>query len=799
MKTVKKVFIGLVVFLLVAGFALFLIVKHVARKALPDYSQPVELAGLKDVVHVYRDAFAIPHVFAANEHDLYMTVGYLMAQDRLWQMDLLRRVTTGRLSEIFGADMIGSDQLLRALRIPEKSEMVLAQSEEKVLHALEAFSSGVNQYIEKAGNRLPPEFTILGYRPEPWEPAHSANLIGYMAWDLSGSWTTEVVLQKLRSHLQNDEKFFQLVPNLNRQLTYVHPAVQTEEPGNMFSLLDNACNLHGLGLEVFSASNSWAVAGGRSETGNALLANDMHLGFGAPGIWYQIHKVVEGKLKVQGVALPGQPFVIVGNNEKIAWGMTNVYVDDIDFYAETIQPNDSAYYLLNEQWLPLEIREEKIAVKGGDTVIRKTRFTHRGPIISGFRKYNKQAISMRWTGNEFSDELRSIYLLNRAGNWEEFRNAVRTMMSVSQNITYADIHGNIGIQTTAGVPLRKGNPIFIFPGETDEFDWTGMLPFEELPHTFNPAEGVVSSANNRTTGPDYPHYIGHWFDISARIDRIRNMLAERQKHSPDDFKRILADFNSEFAGWYRDDIVEIISAIPDLTALEKSAVEELTQWDLEMGVNSAAAAIFEKFYIAFLRNTLADEMGDELYGEFGGMLARHAFGHLWANRESPWFDDINTQNPETFTDIAGTSFRQTTAWLSEKLGSEVKQWEWGNIHQLTIAHPMGTVNIIERIFDLNRGPFPVGGSFHTVNPFGYSFRNPFASIHGASQRHIHNMGDLSETLVVIPTGTSGIPASKYYGDQTGMFLENRYRNVLWDKEEVIAEAKYHATFSPTVQ
>lgn len=799
MKTLKKIFIGVVVFLLAAGFVLFLIVKHVARRALPDYAHPVELSGLKDKVHVYRDAYAVPHVFAANEHDLYLTVGYLMAQDRLWQMDLLRRVTTGRLSEIFGADMVGSDHLLRSLRIPEKSEMVLAHSDGKILQALEAFSSGVNQYIENAGNRLPPEFTILGYRPEPWEPAHSANLIGYMAWDLSGSWTNEVILQKIRSHLQNDEKFFQLVPDLNRQLSYVHPEVAIQEPESMFTLLDNASALHSLGLEVFSASNSWAVAPNRSETGSAMLANDMHLGFGAPGIWYHIHQEVEGKLKVQGVALPGQPLVIVGNNEHISWGMTNVYVDDMDFYAETIKPADSAYYLFNGQWIPLQVREERIAVKGGDTVVRIIRFTHRGPIISGFRKYDRQAISMRWTGNEFSNELRSIYMLNRARNWEEFRYAARTMLSVSQNITYADVEGNIGIQTTAGVPLRKGNPVFVFPGETDEFDWTGMLPFEELPYTFNPAGGVVSSANNRTTGTGYPHYIGHWFDIPARIDRIREMLAGREKHTTDDFKEILADFNSEFAQWYHNDIVAIIAAMPDLTPLEKSALDELTHWDLEMGVNSAAAAIFEKFYTTFLKNTLADEIGEELYGELGGMLARHAFNHLWNNRGSSWFDDINTQNTETFHNIAEASFRQAVQWLSDELGSEVKQWEWGKIHQLTIAHPMGTVKIIERVFNLNRGPFPVGGSFHTVNPFGYSFRYPFAPTHGASQRHIHDMGNVSETLMVIPTGTSGIPASKYYGDQTEMFLENRYRNVLWNKEEIIAGAKYHGVFSSVAE
>jgi penicillin G amidase len=490
MKTLKKVLIALLILILVALVAGGLFVRQVARKALPDYNQSVELNGLHDGVRIYRDQHAIPHIYANNEHDLYMAVGYVMAQDRLWQMDLLRRVTTGRLSEIFGEDMIGADQLLRALRIPEKSARVLAGSDPSLQQAMEAFSRGVNQYIEQNLKKLPPEFTLLGYQPEPWQPLHSANLVGYMSWDLSGSWGTEVVLHKLRNVL-DEEKFMQIIPNMDYHQTFVFPEYQYDTPADphaatagttppcrkpagsyhdMFALLDHAGRIRDLQLEIFSGSNSWVVSGEYTETGLPLFANDMHLGFGAPGIWMQMHQVVEGKLNVSGVALPGQPFIIVGHNENIAWGMTNLYVDETDFYMETTDASKPGQYLFNGEWKDMLAVNEQIAVKGADTVERVNMFTHRGPVISTFKSLDDQVVSMRWTGNEYSNEMRTIYLLNRASNWDEFKDALTSFISISQNITYADVHGNIGQQAAGGVPVRKeGNGMFVSPGEHRPF------------------------------------------------------------------------------------------------------------------------------------------------------------------------------------------------------------------------------------------------------------------------------------------------------------------------------------------
>ncbi len=794
MKTFKKFLAGLLILLVIIAIAGYFFVNHISQNALPDYSAPVRLSGLIEEVRVYRDEFAVPHVYAKNEHDLYLTVGYLMAQDRLWQMDVLRRVTYGRLSEIFGEDMAGTDQLLRSLRIPDKSNLVLSKTDNNVLLSIEAFANGVNQFIEQNLKKLPPEFFILGYEPEAWQPIHTVNLIGYMAWDLAGSWQNEIILHKLKQQL-DEEKFRQLIPDLSYHTTLVHPDLNIRETGKMFSLLEQSNKLHDLGLEIFSASNSWAVSGKKSKTGNALFSNDMHLGFGAPGIWYQMHQIIEDKLNVTGVALPGAPLIIVGHNENIAWGMTNLYVDEMDFYIETLN-EDSSAYLFDNEWVNLDVRKELILTGKDDTVIRVNRFTHRGPIISGFKKITDQAISMRWTGNEYSNELRSIYLLNRAGNWDDFREAVSTLASVSQNVTYADVQGNIGIQTCGAVPVRKaGDPIFIYPGHTDEFDWSGLLPFEELPFTYNPPEGYVSSANNKTTGDDYPYYIGHWFDMPFRIDRIREMITSKDQLDVADFKDILKDFHSNLAERYIEDLVKILSAVPDFSSNEQSALDQLASWNKELTAESTAASVFERFYITFIKNTLADEMGEDLFKELGGVIMRNMFDHLWRNPESSWIDNINTSKGETFEELVVVSFRETTAWLEYNMGKDPGDWKWGKIHQLSLNHFLGSVKILDRIFGFNKGPFAVGGSFHTVNPMAYSFHKPFAVVHGASQRHIYNLADLADSYVIIPTGTSGIPASRYYCNHIGMFIRNEYKKDLWFKQDFITKAKYMAIFS----
>ncbi len=798
MKTSKKILIGLGIFTLGALIVAFFFARHISRKALPDYNKSMVLSGLIDKVEVYRDNLAVPYIIAQNEHDLYLVTGYVMAQDRLWQMDFLRRVTQGRLAEIFGEEMVESDIFLRALRMPEKARWVIDNSDPEITSALHAFAAGVNLFITQNQKKLPLEFTVLGYTPEPWEPIHSASLVGYMAWDLSGSWSVESTIHKLRQVL-DEEKFLQLAPNFAFHPTPVHAPSSLAQTNALLSLLQGAKNLGDMGIEIFSASNNWAVTGEKSTTGHAILANDMHLGFGSPGIWYQIHQEVKGGVKVAGVSLPGQPLVVAGHNRSIAWGLTNVAVDDADLFYETISAEDPTKYLYNGEWLNMDIRKEKIAVKGGKVVDRELRFTHRGPILSDLREVGQQAISMLWSGNQPSNEIRSIFLLNRAKNWNDFRDALSTMTSVSQNVIYADVEGNIGLQTSAGIPIREqGGGFFIMPGDTDKYDWKGFVPFEDLPFSYNPPEGHLSSANNKTVGPEFPYNIGYQFATPHRIDRIRELLNSKPQIGVDDFKGMLADFKSKKVDQYLPVIIEILDAQQGFSANEAKALDMLKTWDGVLEANSGAAAVFEKFFVKFYRNLLHDELGEDLFNDLLGNRSTvlNILQHVWSDRRSSWIDDVNSAERETFDYLVANSFRQTVEWLEQNMNKNAGKWRWGKIHKIAINHPMGKVKILDRVFNLNRGPFEVGGSWHTVSPLAYSYRKPFEVVHGASQRHIFQPGNWVENYVVVPTGVSGIPASKYYLDQTQKFLNNQYHTLQWVSDDIKANARYKAVFGP---
>ncbi len=796
----KRTIIGIVVVIVILLVITLIVRYRIAHKSIPDYNEDLQLNNLEQPVKVYRDTFAIPHIYAKTEKDLYTAVGYLMAQDRLWQMDLLRRATTGNLSEIFGKDFIETDMLMRSLQITKKSHKVLDHTNPKIKTALRAFSNGVNQYIENNRNQLPPEFSILKYKPGPWKPIHSINLIGYMAWDLTMPWSYEMTLHKLSSAL-NTEKYNSLIPDISSQKSVVYSEFNSDTlVGNMMdNLLTQQEKLENLGLKVFSGSNNWAVSGKKTASGKPLFANDMHLGLSSPGIWQQMHMVVKDSLNVTGVVLPGQPFVISGHNDSIAWGLTNVMLDDMDFYKETIHPEDSSKYKLNGAWKDLKTEQENIPLKNGDTAKRTIRYTHRGPIISRYKDLQDEAISMRWIGNEYSNELRSTYLLNHAADWDDFKNAVKTFISISQNIVYADVEGNIGLYCCAGIPIREGDGISIYPGDTTKYDWKGFVPFDQLPHTYNPESGIVASSNNKTVGEDYPFYISHWFDLPSRFNRIKELLNEKEKLNTTDFKRIQTDQKSHMAERIKPKIIKILSQTGDsLSDTEKQALSQLKNWDATFTKESVAALIFEQFYIELAKSLTQDEFGDTLINKFlsHDILVRNLINKTFQNRNNKWVDDITTDKEEAFDDIINSSFQNAVKSLKEKFGNTINQWKWGKAHTLTLKHPLGSKKILDRIFQLNKGPFQVGGSYHTVCPYSYSLSNPYKADHGASHRHIYNLANWDRSWSIIPTGNSGIPASKHYCDQTEFYINKKYHKDYFSKEKCIQNSKYEMTFQP---
>ncbi|MDO8952748.1 MAG: penicillin acylase family protein, partial [Draconibacterium sp.] len=785
---------GVLIFTVLLVLAGYFLVINIRKGAIPDYNKDIKIKGITGNVTVLRDSFGIPHVYAENETDLYRAVGFSMAQDRLWQMDLLRRVTQGRLSEILGKKMAGTDLLMRALRIQEKSEKILAGASPEIIQALEAFSEGVNEYIRYYP--LPPECKILGYNPEPWEPVQSINLIGYMSWDLKSGWDSEILLHQLQGKV-SEEQIQDLIPASENHKTAIYRDFHSPEIKIGEIILSAGSNLEELGAQIFYGSNNWAVSGKKSKTGHPLLANDMHLGLMSPGIWYQIHQNVEGKLNVTGLAVPGQPFIIAGHNDSIAWGMTNVMVDDIDFYTEKLN-KDSTQYLLDGEWKDLLIKTEIIKTKEGEEIEKTLRLTHRGPIINDFKKGAEIPLSIHWLGNEMSNEIRSMFLLNRAKNWTDFRDAVKTFISVSQNIVYADVAGNIGLQCSAGVPIRAGNGIQIYPGDSSKYDWTGLVPFEELPFEFNPERGYVSSANNKTAPDDYPYYISHWFATSARIDRIREMLEEKQLLGTEDFEAMLRDVKSKKAEEMTPVFMAAIKSETNLNAFEKEALKKLEEWNFELTKESVAASVFEILYRKVCENLIKDDLSPELFTALLGqqMLLENLMLNILPEKSSEWIDDKTTPEIETFDDIVMRSFKETVADLTSELGNNMHDWRWGKIHTFTLGHPLGVVSILDKAFNLNKGPFEAPGSYHTVMPYSYSYNNLYKVNHGASQRHIFDVSNWDASKTIIPTGTSGIPASPFYLDQTEMYLNNQYHANPFSKAEVEKAVKFRMKLLP---
>lgn len=682
--------IGILLGVVVIGGLIF--IHHFKTKALPDYNKDVKLSGLIADVTVIRDSFAIPHIYAENEHDLYMAVGYAMAQDRLWQMDLLRRLTQGRLSEILGKGLVDADILFMSLRFTEKSRRVFAASDANIRSCVESFADGVNQFIQQAGNKLPPEFGILGYKPEPWLPEHSLNLIGYMAWDLSTGWPNEVLLDQMRQKLGAELSRY-MIPDMDSvHKTIIYPDFKLDKStAQILNKLSKTASISDeLGLDVFRGSNNWAVSGKKSVTGKPLLANDMHLGLNIPGIWYQMHECIPGKLNVTGVVLPGQPMVIAGHNDSIAWGFTNVMTDDADFYQETINPNNPDQYRLNGEWKDLKKVQENIAIKGEKSVIRTIRFTHRGPIISEMKQVKDKVLSMKWLGNEDSNEIRSVYLLNRASNWTDFRDALKTFVSVNQNAVYADVRGNIGLQSTIGIPIREGDRTLVYPGDTTRYDWEGLVPFDELPFTYNPDCGYVASANCKTAPSDYPYYISDWYILPYRMNRIVEMLKEKEKLSTQDFVRMQADQKSKMAEKFTRYFLAHLAGTSGYSESEKVALNLMKNWDYTMLKERPEGLIFEKWYYLTCVNVVKDQMDSLLLTQFVGekTFFENFMENMLVTPSASWSDDINTKGvAETFGDIIEQSFQQTVKELTAEVGGAPSGWKWGNLHTITLAHP----------------------------------------------------------------------------------------------------------------
>jgi len=475
--------------------------------------------------------------------------------------------------------------------------------------------------------------------------------------------------------------------------------------------------------------------------------------------------------------------------------MTNLAVDDIDLFRETTDSTRPGMYYFNGNWMEMEEREETITIKGGDEVTRSIMFTHHGPVISDMRSIKNGTLTMRWSGYDMSDELIAVYGLNRADSWEDFRHAISSFRSISQNFAYADVDGNIGLQTGGGVPVRKGNGTIIRDGSTDEYDWKGYVPFNQLPYSFNPGSGHVESANNKTVDDSYPYYISTSFALPYRMNRIREMIAAKEVHSPDDFKVMLNDQKSNYASIMVPAIISAMESGGEMSADQAKAFELIKGWDYVMDAGSAAPSVFEFFRISLAEELFADDLG-EMFATLPVVYRDYYIYSTILAGTGEWVDRKETEEVESLSEIIrdalGKGFANLTRFVAER---NLASMNWGDIHQLKLNHPMGSVKIVDRIFGLNSPSYPVGGSDHTVSPYKYDAN--FMVIHGASQRHVYNTANWDESWSIIPTGNSGVPGSPYYLSQTMDYISGKIYKDHFSEEAVRANATHVLKFNPS--
>jgi len=819
----------------------------VAPKSFPQIEGEIKLEGLNGPVDVYRDNMGIPHIYAATSHDLFFAQGYVHAQERFWQMDTWRHIGSGTLSEMFGKGQVETDTFLRTLGWRRIAEQEYAELDPESKSIIDSYTEGVNAYLDDHDTTaLSLEYAVLGllspdYKIEKWTPVNSLTWGKAMAWDLRGNMDEEIERAVLRKTF-TPEQLAELYPaypqdhpvivnqiggsslNVQSQTPQValdgRPATFDFEPlADKIALLDEALGPAGAGI----GSNSWAVSGARTATGMPLLANDPHLGIQMPSIWYQVHleckpMTDECPYNVAGFTFAGVPGVVIGHNDRIAWGYTNLSPDVMDLYIERVNPEDPNQYEVDGEWVAFETRTETIQVVGGDPVEVTVRLTRHGPVISEsfgplknenteddpeFVPFNERAgielpeqyvIALQWTALAPSTPFKAIWGFNRAQNWEDFRAAAQNFHVPAQNLLYADVDGNIGYQMPGDIPMRaKGDGTVPVPGWTDEYEWTGFIPFEELPYTLNPPEGYIVTANNRCQPWDYPYLITRDWDYGFRAQRIVDMIesapgkidiAYIQQMQGDSF-----DANGPM-------FVPMLLELSELSDNEAHAQNLLRDWGYQHRADSAAAAVFNAFGRHFLQNTFNDDMPEERYFPDGGSRWNEIMHQM--DSSSTWWDDKTTTDlKETRDDIIRKSFEQGVAELEDIFGKDPSNWNWGEMHASTFRNgTLGESGVppIEALF--NRGPFPTSGGAAIVNATGWSVQDGYETNWLPSMRMIVDLGNLNNSLTVHTTGQSGHAYHPHYDDMAPMWANIEYYSMLWEEQAVTSQAEGHLVLTP---
>jgi penicillin amidase len=834
-RKVLRFLTGLLVTMVVVSIVLSLLGTYTARRSFPQVEGELQLPGLDAEVNIYRDEYGIPHIYASTLHDLFFAQGYVHAQDRFWQMDFWRHVGSGRLAEMFGEGQVETDAFLRTMGWGSLAEQELAESSPEAVAILTAYAEGVNAYLaDHSGSAISLEYAILGlltpgYEPEPWTPVHTLTWAKAMAWDLRSNINTEIERALLLKVFSAEQ-----VADLYPPYPSDHPVIVESFPVDVASrqassgprfvpaetallsasqnlaLLDPLLGPGGMGI----GSNSWVVSGQRTESGMPLLANDPHLGIQMPSIWYQISLHCQPKgdacpYEVAGFSFAGVPGVVIGHNDRIAWGFTNNGPDVMDLYIEKVNPDNPNQYEVNGQWVDFETRTETIQVGGGEPVQVTVRSTRHGPVISevyDLEEFGEQAgldlpenfvIALRWTALEPSHIFDAIWGFNKAQNWEEFRAAARSFTVPAQNLLYADVDGNIGYQQPGKVPIRRnGDGSLPVPGWTDDYEWIGYIPFDDLPFVLNPESGYIVTANNQSVPRDYPYLITTDWDYGFRAARIVEMIEKAP--GPIDLA-YMQQMQADSTSLNAQVMVPLLMSLPMEGRNAEVRQAFLANWDYREEADSQAALLFERFWWNLILDTFYDEPFPEDYFPEGGARFYEVMRRLVQQPQSAWWDDRSTPDVvETRDDILLRAFTETVQIGEKRYGKNLVNWPaWGDLHTATFRNQtLGKSGIapIEAIF--NRGPFPTGGGEAIVNATGWTIGAGFEVDWLPSMRMIVDLGDLRNSVTVHTTGQSGHAYHPHYVDLAPLWANVQYYPMFWDEQDVLSHTESHLRLIP---
>jgi len=764
-------------------------------KLKPNYTENRILTNLQDTVSVFIDSSGVYHIQAANEEDLIRAQGYCEASERLWQMEMTRRIGLGKLSEVFGDTTLKIDRLFRTLDFATLIDRLYRNASPESKNWMQWYVEGVNQYIRESEDNLPIEFQLLRFKPELWKPAETFLVQRILAWILNYNWKTDFLYWVLQQKVSSS-RFKDILPRWGNFPTIIN--LSAPEKAFFYDLWEIDSQFRSLLKFPISnwGSNSWVVSGDKTATGKPILANDPHLGLTLPSIWFEV--VLESpEFRVAGFSIPGSPGIVIGRNENIAWGLTNGMIDDSDYFIEKIDTLNKTY-LQNGKKLELKVKKISLTVKDRPVEF-KTYWTHHGPILNTiFEKIKIPSfISLKWTAWDDSDELRTFYLLARARNWEQFLEALSFFKSPAQNFVYADKEGNIGYHLAGAVPIRPDNQgLFPRNGSDSANDWQGYVPFSKLPHIYNPDRGWIVTANNKIVD-DYPFYLSEVWEPPFRATRIEQLL--REKSSPlsvQDVQAIQMDTRSLLS-------LELFSDLKTLLQNNQKAIMEkgvenpreilsiLEGWDGNYSRRDVVPAIIELWQWYLIQNIFEDEMGKELFDLFVDLpnFYQRIFYQIFSRQSSAWYDRVDTPDRvESREEILLSSFVDAISFLKEKMGDKPFQWEWGKLHTLYLKHTLGEVFPLNRLF--NRGPFSVPGNGTTVNVATYNFKEPFGVMAGPSMRMIVDWSDSESYLSIFPGGNSGNVFSEFYDNQIAKWIDGKLLKIRMLNPERFYSYKY---------